>query len=199
MKRQTIPSTPSWFAKMGLLWVIPVFLLFLVSCDNGQPHGGGSPTKDFKMNCVTISRAQVQSWVDSGWTRPGDGAIKTMLLQFYSADVTAVNSNLQLIAYPSVTVTDVKKGGEQILAIDTTCKAVSFTGKKVLANNEANILKMGILNSDGSLKDFDYIRFTPQTFKDNSEYINFKVEVVTKGLPTSVEDGDTKPCPPWCD
>ena len=48
-----------------------------------------------------LSRAQLQAWVDSGWTKPGSaGRINTLLLQFYSADATGIASNMQLNSYP---------------------------------------------------------------------------------------------------
>lgn len=197
MEKQTAPFSAK-LLKYSIALILPVLLL-LSACKDDEPDGGGAPNgKEFKMNCVMLTHDQVKTWVDSGWTKPGPGAINDILLQFYSANAAASNTNMQLIAYPGESITKVKLGGEQLLAIDTTCKAVPFSGKIVLANNEASIDKMDILNEDGSLKEFDYIRFTPKTFGMNKEYITFKMEVITKGEPRAVEGSGTRPCPPYC-
>ena len=65
-----------------------------------------------------LSRAQMQAWVDSGWTRPGAaGKINTLLLQFYTADASGIASNMQLTSYPGSSATDFKTSGNALLAI----------------------------------------------------------------------------------
>ena len=152
------------------------------------------------MNCVRLSRAQLQAWVDSGWTKPGSaGKINTLLLQFYSADAAGIASNMQLTSYPGSSATDFRTTGNALLAIDTTCKAKTFSGKVILANNQISFDALKVFKEDGTLKDFDYIRFTPQSFSQISEYITFNAEVIKSdgGLESDL-GGPTKPCPPVC-
>lgn len=178
------------------------FSLILVSCteQSSQSESATGPEKKtLSLNCVTLSRQQMQVWVDSGWTRPDNpGRIRTLLLQFYSADAANLNKNLQLIAYPGMSVTDVKLNGNTLLAVDSSCKAGSFSGKIILANNEANLDSLGVFNTDGSLKEFEYIRFTPGNFGRNPEYISWNYKIVTKGGLEDASGGSTKPCPPYC-
>lgn len=195
---------------LGLSVFITVFTTILfTSCNEQSKSGSGSQTqkaaapgtesKDYTMNCLMLTRAQIQTWVDSGWTR--SGVIKQIIFQFYSPDAGNMNSNMQLIAYPAESASIVKKGGEQLLATDTTCQAVTFTGNVILANNEVSIDKLGILNPDGTLSDFDYIRLVPEPFGKDSQYISFKAEKVKNGAvqPMQGDEGvDTRPCPPWC-
>jgi hypothetical protein len=203
--KKTRTARTSLLAILAAFLILPL-LLFITSCGNNgdnkgaKSYGGGSPTAatDLRINCVILSRAQVQSWVDSGWTKPGSGAIKEILFQFYSANAAASSSNMQLIAYPGETNTNVKITGEQLLAIDTSCESKAFTGKVILANNEVQIDSLKILNPDGTLNDFDYIRFIPTQFSMNPEYVSFKIEKVVKGAVEAKESSGTNPCPPFC-
>lgn len=186
--------------------------LFITSCNSGDKKKEESPTnlrqatpdgagtaEGFQMNCVMLSRAQVQAWVDSGWTRPGsEGEIKDIMMQFYSADVSQMGSNMQMMGYPAMTPDNVKKTGQVILDIAKDCGPVSFTGPVVFGNNEVIISDLDILNPDGTLKDFDHIRFTPQQVEKFKPYITFKVEVVKGTTAREAGGGGSLPCPPYC-
>ena len=176
------------------------FLFSSCADDKKAPLAADSPEKkEFKMNCVLLSRAQMQAWVDSGWTRPGAaGKINTLLLQFYTADASGIASNMQLTSYPGSSATDFKTSGNALLAIDTTCKAKTFSGKIILANNQISFDALKVFNTDGTLKEFDFIRFTPQSFSQISEYITFNAEVIKAGVTEIDLGGPTKPCPPFC-
>jgi hypothetical protein len=176
------------------------FLFSSCADDKKAPLAADSPEKkEFKMNCVMLSRAQMQAWVDSGWTRPGAaGKINTLLLQFYTADASGIASNMQLTSYPGSSATDFKTSGNALLAIDTTCKAKTFSGKIILANNQISFDALKVFNTDGTLKEFDFIRFTPQSFSQISEYITFNAEVIKAGVTEIDLGGPTKPCPPFC-
>ena len=180
-----------------------VLTIFFSSCanDNKTPLASDSPEKkEFKMNCVRLERAQLQAWVDSGWTRPGTpGKINTLLLQFYSADAAGIATNMQLTSYPGSSATDFRTNGNALLAIDTTCKPKTFNGKVILANNQISFDALKVFNADGTLKEFEYIRFTPQSFSQISEYITFNAEVIKSGGGVESDlGGPTKPCPPVC-
>lgn len=184
--------------------IASIFVLAVIftSCadDSKAPMATDSPEKkEFKMNCVRLDKAQLQTWVDSGWTKPGSaGKINTLLLQFYSADAAGLASNMQLTSYPGSSATDFRTNGNALLAIDTTCKAKSFSGKVILANNQISFNALKVFKEDGTLKDFDYIRFTPQSFSQISEYITFNAEVIKSGAVENDLGGPTKPCPPVC-
>lgn len=201
-KTKAMKKNPSSAGRSYLLNVLlalsTVTALFFSSCAD---HKNGTPapeTNEFRMNCVMLSRAQVQSWVDSGWTKSGTGAIKEILLQFYSASAADAATNMQLIAYPGESALLVKKNGSQLLTIDTSCKAVSFSGNIILANIQVELSKLGILNEDGTLKEFDHIRFTPVKFSKNESYISFNADVMVKGAPQQPAPVQLPPCPPWC-
>ncbi len=195
--------------NQGRFFFLPVIVsliivsAFFTSCadDAKAPLATDAPEKkEFKMNCVRLNRAQLQAWVDSGWTKPGSaGKINTLLLQFYSADAAGIASNMQLTSYPGSSATDFRTTGNALLAIDTTCKAKTFSGKVILANNQISFDALKVFKEDGTLKDFDYIRFTPQSFSQISEYITFNAEVIKSdgGLESDL-GGPTKPCPPVC-
>ena len=173
-------------------------LLFLAACKNGDAPDDEDKPSEFKINCLMLSKAQVQVWVDSGWTKPDDqGRIKDLVFQFYSTKASAVNKNLQLLCYPGESYTNVKDNGRTILAVDTSCKGKTYAGEVIIGNNVLSLDKLNIFNPDGTLKRFDFIRFTPEELY--RPYINFKVEVIIDGKP-DVGGGDngTLPCPTHC-
>ena len=103
---------------------------------------------------------------------------------------------MQLVVYPGQTNTDVKLNGKQETLIDTSCAGKSISGPLIFANISLNIDSLKILNSDGTLKDFDFIRLIP--VQDYSPYINFKIEIVTRGETQTMQGRDGLPCPPYC-
>jgi hypothetical protein len=181
-------------------------ILLVSSCNNGdkkvsestQVTEAGVASSDFKMNCVILTKAQVQQWVDSGWTKPSNSArIRTLLFQFYTGDIYTAGSNMQLITYPGQSMTDVKINGKAILGIDTTCVAKTLIGPVIFGNNEINIDDLKILNPDGTLNDFDYIRLVPA--QAYPPYVNFTIQIVRLGVTETLEGGGgTWPCPPYC-
>jgi hypothetical protein len=169
--------------------------LFFTAC-NDEKSDGPDGSKGVQLNCIMLSKAQVQAWVDSGWTKPGSaGEIKEIVFQFFTSKATDLNRNMQLICYPGENYGNVKAGGKTTLAIDTACKNKSYTGDVIFGNNILKLESLGIINKDGTLKEFDFIRFSPE--QAYPPYINFKVEIVTKGQ-TESGGGGTLPCPVWC-
>jgi len=195
MKKTKKATGNGRIARLFLYLLLPAMLTFEACKDGDTPMGGGM--KEFKMSCVTLSRAQVQAWVDSGWTKDSQTAIRALLLQPYSNNANEITGNLSLVAYPGVTYDNVKVGGKSVLTVDTTCKALSVSGPVIFSDNTLNLASLKIFNPDGSLAKFDYIRFTPTRFSKDNDYISYKVEVVVDGQ-VSEGTGGTYPCPPYC-
>jgi hypothetical protein len=179
--------------RMNLLYLLPIMLLvFFSACKDEKDEHPDAP-KPPKINCVMLSKTQVQAWVDSGWTKPGSqGQINDIVLQFMG---TNGGTSLQLLGYPGTSATNVKDNGKVTLAIDTACTTKPFTGDIILGNNILKLEGLNIFNKEGGLTNFDFIRFTPE--QQYPPYINFKVEIVTKGQTETGGEG-TKPCPVWC-
>jgi hypothetical protein len=160
-----------------------------------------SEINDFTLPTLIMTRAQLQVWVDNGWTKPGTpGVITTILLQFYSSDVAKISSDMQLVAYPRQANGIVYVDGQTILAIDSTKEPLLITGAAIFANNQIGIASLGILNEDGSLNNFEYLQFTPERYPKNPEYINYIVVVVRteQRAEAGAEAETTWPCPPYC-
>ncbi|MCX6316847.1 MAG: hypothetical protein NTW29_06130 [Bacteroidetes bacterium] len=198
MKKTTTLTGNGRIAKLFLLLLVSASLI-IMSCKNGDDNSGGGDPKELKLNCVSLSRAQVQAWVDSGWTKDSQTSIKQLLLQPYSKDASGVMGNMGLVAYPGQTINNVKLGGKSILTIDTTCKGLTVTGPVIFSDNTMSLSALKIFNPDGTLNKFDYILFTPVKFSRDSEYVTFKVEVYRDGRVDEGSGTDTWPCPPYCD
>jgi hypothetical protein len=140
--------------------------------------------------------------VNNGWTNPTypDTVIKNILLQFYTANVSNVKENLQLVAYPGRSYSKVYGAGKTILKIDTACTPVYLSDTVIFANNFVDLDELEILNPNGTLKSFSFIRFIPH--HAGNSYVTFTIQVVRvvggteqilKTLPPPPD-----PCPPYC-
>jgi hypothetical protein len=183
--------------KINFPFLLSIFVLatvlFFAGCKDDEEETPDAP-KAPKVNCVILSKVQIQTWVDSGWTKPGSqGQINEVVLQFLGSNG---GSSLQLLGYPGSSPVNVKDNGKVTLAIDTSCAIKGFTGEVIFGNNILKLDSLNIFNKEGGLNNFDYIRLTPE--QQYPPYLNFKVEVITKG---QVGDGtgNTRPCPTWCD
>jgi hypothetical protein len=189
-----------FFQKKILFLLSSVLLIVAIfsasSCKNKGKGEKSLAASNFKMNCVILTKAQVQTWINEDSTHPN--WIKKILLQFYSADASNANSNMQLKAYPGKNMTDAGYYGDAILSIDTTCVALPLTDSTIFANNWINVDSLKIVDTSGHLTDFDFIRLKPSKFF--APLINFNIEIVRNGI---VADKDkfsyasgTNPCPP---
>jgi len=195
------------FTTKVLSVLFSFFLIFFIvafvsSCNDTDKQTGNQALVDqadtangLKVNCVILTKAQVQAWVDSGWTKPGATQIKELVFQPYTADVKSITTDLQLIVYPGQTNTDIKIGGKQELSIDTSCTGKIISGPLVFSNLSMKFDSLKILNPDGTLKDFDFIRFVPA--QDHLPYVNFNFEIVQKAEILLRDPGPTG-CPPYC-
>lgn len=197
MEKKVNSARNSFIARLSFFVLLSVVFVF-TACKDGDEHTGGDGDKEFKLNCVILTKAQAQVWVDSGWTKDSTTSIKKLLLQPYSSNTDQINSNMTLVAYPGQTIDNVKVGGKTILAADTSCKGLVVSGPIVFSDNTVSLLRLNIFKPDGTLQDFDFVRFIPEKFARNPEYISYKFEVVRGGKPDEGTGDGTNPCPPYC-
>lgn len=196
----------SFTAKFSLAIIC---LLFLATCgfEEKKPSADKTTaTRSFKLNCVILEKAQIQAWVDSGWTDPKkpDSLIKKILLQFYSTDATNSTENMQLATFPGKNYTIVYAAGRADAVIDTTCIALFPTGKVLFGNSYLSLRTLKILDEAGKLTDFTFIRLRPiQDRSKYGDYVTFKWEVVrvaSDNTTTILDEGETSdPCPTFCE
>lgn len=195
MKENTLIPGKSLLTK--LFPALGLFTILFISACGG--NGAGGENKAIELNCVKITHEQLERWVKQGWTNPDSPShVTQILLQPFYDGTTSEMPALKLVAYPGTSPDQVKVDGQAFLTEDTTCKSEPLSGETILSDNVISFQKLGILNEDGSLKNFDYIRFTPERYPKDGKYINYKVEIVTDGKPQAVEGGGTWPCPPYC-
>jgi len=180
------------FLFSSVLLVVTIFSVS--SCKSKSSDKKLLATSNFKMNCVILTKAQIQTWIDKDSANPK--WIKKILLQFYTADASDAGNNMQLKAYPGKNMTDAGYYGDAILSIDTTCVALPLTDSTIFANNWINMDSLKIIDSAGHLTNFDFVRFKPSKFF--APFINFDIEIVRNGI-TEFKLSDasgTNPCPP---
>lgn len=193
-----VKSNASKTIALFSLFLLITLSIFSCGSDDKKKDDPKDPEEKaaskFKMNCVILTRAQIQKWVDSGWTAPGPNKINKLVYQFYSADPSGLKDNMQLVCYPGKSLTNVYGDGESIMGIDTQCTAKEFTGPVILANNSQNFDNLKITKADGTLEAFDFIRLIPE--QKYPPYITFKTEVVREAK--AILSADTWPCPKIC-
>lgn len=178
-----------------LVLCVSLSIFNLTSCKDDDDQQQKEKTNGITISCVTLSRAQIQVWVDSGWTKPGSpGSTNELVLQFYKSGKAG---SFDLVGYPGTSSTNVKDNGKVILSADTSCSVQSFSDDIIMGNNILKFEPLKIFNPDGTLRKFDFIRFTPE--QQYPTYINFKIEIITDGKPeANGPAGETLPCPTWC-
>ncbi|MBI5857041.1 MAG: hypothetical protein HZB42_05255 [Sphingobacteriales bacterium] len=174
------------FLKFVFLFLLPVTLL-IASCDKSQ--------KSLSLSTVTLTKKQVKAWIDNGMIKPGDSAGKRyLLLQFYTGDAKS-GSNMQLVAFPASSFTNVNLKGKTILEVDRAVNAQTFSGPAMMASSLVCLEEIGIMNPDGSLGDFESVNFSP--YVNTEGYVAYQMEVKnTKGLIDTTKS--PWPCPPYC-
>jgi hypothetical protein len=185
------------------LVIFAISLITMPACNNsGDSKDNKNPDSltassalesigDVSIYCITLTRDQIKmAWVDSGWTTPGDPdlIVWVKFLTSYSGSGSDFNVTAYGTEADTVTITN----SDERMNQGASCPVTMPSG----INYGPNFFKLsdlGILNTDGTLKSFDYIRLTPQVSSD-SGYANFSVEVVTRS--GAEAKGSTNPCPP---
>jgi len=182
-------QTGHFSLKQGI-WILlsPViviaFLLSISSCTNKDEKA------DFGTSCVTLSSQEIQDyWVDKGYTTPGATDLIEALefTTIYDRFTGSLNVYVRGIKSDDNPVS----GSDIDLYTSTSC---TMPPDIAIGTNFLDISQLDILNKEGKLRNFNYIRFTPQAFPENRSFMNFSVAVVS-GTGTE-EKGGTLPCPP---
>lgn len=177
----------------GLI-ILSVTLQVFSSCKDKEDekvtrelNQNASDTASFKMNCLVLTKAQVQTWVDSA----GPKKLKTLLLQFHTSGSAGIKTNMQLIAYPGENINNAGAYGQTLLSIDTSCSGMPFTAA-TFPNNVTDLVDAGILDANGTVKDFDRVLFKPSG--KFAPMLSFSIEVIKNNM--TIMAKETNPCPP---
>lgn len=179
-----------------LALAIAAFSLIIISSCNEKNKSEGKSTP-FKMNCVTLTKAQIKTWADSGWFNPGNpNRIKYVLVQFYSSNSDKSHSNMQLVAFPCKSIGEVNINGKIVLNIDKSCAGTTFPGPVMFASSYLCTEEIGLTAKDGSLNNnVNNIKLVPS--QDYSPYVGFSaLTEISGGLVDTTKN--PWPCPPYC-
>jgi hypothetical protein len=204
LKSTVMEKTKSHLLFSGFKFAISLLLLcsLLWVCSSGDRRKGDPEVpsvNQLKLNCVILTKSQIQHWVDRGWTNPAD-PIKKILLQFASTDAANADS-LRIAALPAKSYLSVYVEGREFAAVDTICKQLIPADTAYFANTYIHINKLKILDSAGYLKDFSFIRLIPVTNRAKyGNYIVFNIEVVKviDKKETILAAYTSDPCPHYC-
>ena len=175
--------------KLLLCFIAILYMLFIVSCGNNKD------IKSKSDNCITMTRTQVQAWLQTGWPIPGNSNFVPYL--FFTP---IPGSNIKVDVYPTDKDDVVQYGKRLPMKISSMSPPCSFPAGLKIVPNYYDFSKEGFTDASGNLIPFDFLRLRPKPCPDNTAYMNFDVEIVTSSGGTEIvtAKGETKPCPPYC-
>lgn len=180
MKKKSLKSVPAILIITGLC------LFYIISCKDQETGSGEKLTAEQAAQCNT--RLTRQKIADA-W---GPEELKSIqYLVFYSSfDRMTQTFNVVVRAFKS----DNSAVGNYVALSQNTDCTFDFDNVAI-GENIIDLKDLEILEGNGSLKNFDYIKLTPQVYPKDDSFVNFDVDVYTGGV-----GGETKsftlPCPP---
>ncbi|HMU46160.1 MAG TPA: hypothetical protein PKC72_07330 [Chitinophagaceae bacterium] len=149
-------------------------------------------TETIAGSCAVLTSTDIQdSWVNPGYTKPGDSnRIDTIdILASYNPVSTEFTIYVQGVKQGSGKVS----GSNIKIFQGTSCKPPALTS--IPLHNYFSIANLDILEKDGKLKKFNYIVFTPKEYQKDNDIMAFDLSVVNNDG-TSQLKGQSLPCPP---
>lgn len=173
------------FFRLLLLLLLPSVFLIL-SCNNKDKK----KTTGFKANTVVLKKAEIDAWMkDTSITKGDPASIKYVLLQFYSEKPGDMSGNLQLVAYPARSMSDVIIKGRTVLALDLNGPSVSIEGPAAFASSF-------VCTETLFAKGYGDVYLYPN--QNNQPYLGYDMGTMkadTKAIDTTKNPW---PCPPYC-
>jgi hypothetical protein len=173
---------------LALLLIVSASCLFIISsCKNKKTE-----TKKEMLACdITLAAADLQAqWVTPDYTKPGDpNEIDTVDIV---VSYDPVSKQMQ------VTLKGMRKGNTEVKGSDiklfdgTSCSKPAYTS--IPEHNYFKLADLGVLDGQGKLTNFNYIRFVPQKYSRDGSVMNFALSVFTGGV--SDPKDESLPCPP---
>ena len=151
----------------------------------------------FNMNCVILTKAQIQTWVDNGWTSPGNPNFIT-ILQFTPTYDIQNGKDILVTAFALKDTNDIIPNSGKHLDVDSACayNLPAFS----MGRNYFDFDSLKITDTAGMLKDFNFIRLTPKADSSSNDVLYFNLQVIKKTYPGNADSVITQslllPCPP---
>lgn len=165
------------------LFLVLVFALFVNSCNNREEKQDYLDT-----DCMILTYAKVKDWADAGILGTADS------LKFYTSD-RGPSFDTEVAAYLSSKGSTYPNNGTE-LARGVDCEQMLPSGTRIEIT-QIKLSVLGILEANGDLKKFHFIRLTPGTKLIEGElYLAYEVSVKNSAGESKV--GWADPCPPLC-
>lgn len=196
--KKTLQALP--FKKLFYVLLIVAPLVLLHSCGNNKkktPAGTALSAADDSSgngasDCITMTRNQVKTWLNSGWSIQGNENYVPDLY-FNPSDS---NATMRVDGYPTNADTTVLYGQKIPFTIKSMDPPCSFPAGLALHPQYYNFAQQGFADGSGNLIPFDYMRLIPRAYTGDSTLLCFDVQIVYRGAVTA--KGSTDPCPPFC-
>jgi hypothetical protein len=184
-------ATRQILKKVRLLILAGISFILLYSCSDNKKK---EPAAALGPSCVTLTSSQINdAWVTPGYTTPGNRNL-IKWVRVYTTWNGMAGSDFR------VTVTGIRAdfteiAGSSIPLTSGAACAVSLPANISVGKNSFLLTSLDILEANGTLKsDFNFVKLAPQAWPDNTNYMNYSVDVVSGG--GTVAKGGSLPCPP---
>jgi hypothetical protein len=170
----------------GLMLGITLISFIFLSCNTKKTSTG-----DVETSCVTLSSDQIQeAWVDPGYTNPGSDNLVSYV--DFQATLDQASGKLSVNAQ-GYKADNTAIGSLITLSIGSNCP--TDLPPVQVGKNTIDMSKLNILEADGKLRNFNYVKLTPKVYEEaGNKYLSFSIEVVDDGV--SSERPSSLPCPP---
>jgi len=172
----------------ALVSLLAVFTscLFIISSCKGKKEEKETLACDISFAAATMEK----DWVTPKYTEPGNqNEIVTVdIVVLYDPDSKQMRVSLKGLRKDNTEVT----GSDVKLFDGTSCTKPVYTS--IPDHNYFKLADLGILDEQGKLKKFNYIKFEPQKYSRNESVMNFAISVFADGV-SNPKDGSL-PCPP---
>ena len=172
--------------ELSLSVVIAVALLLNISSCKGKKA-------DFGPSCIILENTTINNaWVTPGYTSPGSSNIIDYLKFITAYNPITGDFKVSVQAFKG---DNSKIGG--LVKLNTGVGCPVTLPPVSVGENIIDLSTLDILETNGTLKNFDYIKLTPKVYVyEHENYLTFAIEVVTGGV--GAERPSPLPCPP-CD
>ncbi len=169
--------------QLFTLFLISVFALFVNSCNNKEEKQDYLDT-----DCMILTYAKVKDWADAGTLGTADS------LKFFTSDM-GPGFDTDVVAYLSSKGSTYSNSGTE-LARGVDCEQRLPSGTRIELT-QIKLSELGILEANGDLKRFNFIRLTPGSkMIEGGMYLAYEVSV--KNSAGEAKVGWADPCPPLC-
>jgi len=172
------------------LKILPTSLAFLLIFSCSKSDRTADTTIPLSQSPFTLNNLRADASLVNSWISNTD--YDRVVLTFFSPNMSNINSNLSMAAFP-YEKNELNPATQPVILSIAGVSSLPIEENAVFSNNTVTIaaIKKAVTNTKGNI-DFDYLLFEPRYFHygDNKSYIGYKLTAFKGGAPISVNSSN---------